>query len=150
VKYVREANPISFRFSTRRKLHDLLEKVSVVVDGLADVSGGIGEFHDVKSGIVNKTISPGGIFAIYGNKIKVVGDDPSVGVYFVSVADPALEIKVSDNFAENTNTKLIGIIPALVNDKQWQVAVKTQFTGSSNKFLKTPRIITNDSKLEVA
>jgi hypothetical protein len=38
-------------------------------------SGGIGEFHDVKSGIVNKTVSPGGIFAqtprIITNDIKL-------------------------------------------------------------------------------
>jgi hypothetical protein len=66
------------------------------------------------------------------------------------VLNPSHTIKVMGNFAENTSTKLIGIVPVLVNDNHWQIAVKTQFTGSSNKFLKTPRIITNDIKLEAA
>jgi hypothetical protein len=150
VDYDSEANPVTFRFSTRRKLRGLLKKVTVVVDGLADVTGGISEFYDVKSGAANEVGSPGGQFVIYGSKIKVAGDDPAVGVYFVSANDPALEIRAGGNFAENTGGKLIGIVPALAEDNLWQIAVKTQFTGSTTKFLKSPRVITNGIRLEAA
>jgi hypothetical protein len=61
---------------------------------------------------VNETLTPGGQFGISGHKIKVVGDRPEVGVYFVSADDASLRVKVGGHLAENTAAKVIGVIPA--------------------------------------
>jgi hypothetical protein len=60
-------------------------------------------------------------------------------VYFVSAADAAQRVKVSGYLAENTASKLIGVIPALAAGG-WKVEVKTQYIVGGT-FLKEPRVI---------
>jgi hypothetical protein len=135
-------HPVTFRFRT------LAERIVVDVEGLADVQGYIDVFTDVTTDSVNETLTPGGMFSIAGHKIKVTGDDPEVGVYFVPEADPAGRVKVTGHLAENSPAKLIGMIPALGAGK-WRAEVKTQFNGSG-KDLKAPRTITSAFTLTVA
>jgi hypothetical protein len=120
-------------------LRALAERIVVEVEGLADVQGYIDEFIDVTTESVNETLTPGGMFSIAGHKLKVAGDNPEVGVYFVPEADPAGRVKVSGHLAENTASKLIGIVPALGAGK-WKVEIKTQYTVGGT-FLKEPRTI---------
>jgi hypothetical protein len=49
-------------------------------------------------------------------------------------------LKVKGNLAENSSARVAGIIPSLTPGK-WKAIVKTQFTGSENTSLKTPRVI---------
>jgi hypothetical protein len=115
---------------------------------LANVAGYIDEFTDVTTGAVNETLTPGGIFAIVGHKIKVFGNDPEVGIYFVSADGAGLRVKVEGRLAENTMTKLIGVIPAL-DVEEWKMEVKTQYAGSSDTALKTPRMVESAFTLTV-
>jgi hypothetical protein len=142
-----EKHPVTFHFRTRAPLRALAEHIIVEVDGLADVTGYIDEFTDITTESVNDALSPGGMFSIAGHKIKVVGDDPEVGVYFVSEADTTRRVKVSGHLAENTASKLIGVIPALSAGK-WKVEVKTQFASGGTR-LKEPRIIEFKGELTV-
>jgi hypothetical protein len=88
------------------------------------------------------------MFSIEGHKLKLAGDDPEVGVYFVPEADPAGRVKVTGHLAENAANRLIGMIPALGAGK-WQAEVKTQFSGSGSTMLKAPRTITSAFTLTV-
>jgi hypothetical protein len=142
-----EKHPVTFRFRTRSPLRALAKYIVVEVDGLADVTGYIDEFVDVSTEAVNETLTPGGQFGISGHKIKVVGDDPKVGVYFVSATDAGQRVKVSGHLAENTTSKLIGVIPALAAG-MWKVDVVTQF-ASGGTLLKEPRTIEFKSELTV-
>jgi hypothetical protein len=141
-------HPISFHFRTRAPLRALTEHIVVEVEGLADVSGYIDEFIDVSTEAVNETLTPGGQFIVSGHKIKVVGDKPEVGVYFVSVADPSQRVKVAGHLAENAVSKVIGIIPAL-SAGVWKLEIVTQYTTGS-AFLKDPRTLTFAGDLTVA
>jgi hypothetical protein len=140
-------HPITFRFRTRAPLRALAEHIKVEVEGLADAGGYIDEFVDVSSDAVNETLTPGGMFSVAGHKIKIVGDDSEVGIYFVSAADAGVRVKVGGHLAENMASKLIGIIPAL-KAGAWQVEIKTQYSGGSG-FLKEPRTITFKTVLTV-
>ncbi|MDR2807954.1 MAG: DUF4469 domain-containing protein [Spirochaetaceae bacterium] len=142
-------HPITFRFRTRAPLRTLAEHITVEVEGLADVQGYIDEFVDVSTEAVNETLTPNGLFSISGHKIKMVGDDPDVGVYFVSEADQTQKVKVAGNLAENTASKLIGVIPGLAAGT-WKVEVKTQFSGSGSTMLKKSRTIGSAFTLTVA
>ena len=122
-----QKHPIKFRFRTLSKLRKLAENITVDIDGIADTQGYIVEFTDVNSGDINESIVPGGQFIITGYKIKIAGDNPDVGVYFVSdcCGDAT---KVADNLAENTASKIIGVIPKTLNGS-YRVMVKTQHTS---------------------
>ncbi|MDR2149971.1 MAG: DUF4469 domain-containing protein [Spirochaetaceae bacterium] len=141
-------HPITFRFRPCAPLRKAAEYIVVEVEGLAEVNGYIDEFTDVTTEAVNETATSGGMFSIVGHKIKIAGEDPEVGVYFVSEADPAVRVKVSGHLAENTASKLIGVIPALSAGK-WKLEIKTQYSGGSN-VLKEPRSLVLHSILSVS
>jgi hypothetical protein len=141
-------HPVTFRFRTLAPLRALAERIVVEVEGLADVQGYIDEFIDVTTESVNETLTPGGMFSITGHKIKVAGDNPEVGVYFVPEDDPAGRVKVGGHLAENTTSKLIGVIPALGAGK-WKLEIKTQLSGVSVP-LKEPRTLSFHGVLTVS
>jgi hypothetical protein len=136
----KEKHPVGFRFRTRAPLRALVERIVVEIEGLADSSGYIYEFIDLTTGAVNETLTPGGMFSLSGHKIKIFGKETGCGVYFAPEAEPAAEVKVEGHLAENTASKIIGVIPPLTPGA-YKVIVKTQFTGSGATLLKTPRLI---------
>ena len=133
-------HPISFRFRTRPDLRRIIQHIVIDTDGLADVTGWIDEFIDTDEHSVNTLYVPGDQFILLGNKIKVAGNDPDVGVFFVPVDDPAHAVKVT-RIAENTASKIIGIAPKTENIQN-RIEIRTQFSGSTTTPLKTPRVIT--------
>ena len=140
-----QKHPISFRFRTLAKLRRLIDEITVSVEGVANVSGWIDSFEDIDEGESNSVFVSGNLFVIQGSKIKLAGDDPDVGVYFVPVDDPAQAVKVT-RIAENTATKIIGVCPQtgfMLN----RIEIRTQYTGSSI-LLKEPRVITSVFILE--
>jgi hypothetical protein len=145
----KEKHPVSFRFRTLAALRSLAERIDVEVEGLADVQGYIDEFIDITTEAVNETATPGGMFSISGHKIKVVGEDPACGMYFVSQGDSPQEVKVAGHLAENTGSKVIGVIPSLTAG-EWKAVIKTQFSGSGSTILKAPRVIESFFTLTVA
>jgi hypothetical protein len=88
------------------------------------------------------------MFAVHGHKIKIAGDDPSVGLYFVPVLDPTKAVKVT-RVGENNPTKITGIAPN-TGHSQNRIEICTQFSGMTDRFLKTPRIITSSFILDQA
>jgi hypothetical protein len=140
-------HPVNFRFRSLSALRLLAEQVLVEVDGIADVSGYIDEFVDVATESVNEALTPAGMFIMTGHKIRISGDRPEVGVYFVSPTDPSNRVKASRRLAENTPSKLIGAVPVL-EAGVWRVEVVTQYTTSS-ALLKEPRVLTLPHDLTV-
>jgi len=109
---------ITFRFRTGAALRELAREVEIEVDGEADTAGLIDFFTDVETGLVNKTVTPGGFFKIEGRKMKVTGagaggTGADCGVWFVSKANPKQRYKVERALAENTSAMLIGLVPPL-------------------------------------
>jgi hypothetical protein len=118
----------------------------VEVLGLADVNGYIDEFIDVEANSINGTATAGNQFIIHGHKIKIAGDDPTVGVYFVHAEDVPPGKEKATRIAENSANKIIGIIPSLPGSPV-RLEIRTQFSGSGGNFLKAPRVITSNFTL---
>ena len=78
----------------------------------------------------------------------IEGDDPAVGMYFVPVDGGAPAVKVT-RLAENSPSSSRGIIPNF-DAADCRIEIRTQYTGSSAKPLKAPRIITSNFTLERA
>jgi hypothetical protein len=132
-------HPVRFSFRALKPLRDLAGRIVVLIEGVAETAGFIAEITDVSTEAVNETLSPGGMFALAGHKIKVAGDHADCGVYFVNAAAPAQKVPAAGNLADNTASRIVGMIPALTAG-QWRVEVVTQFSAGSSA-LKTPRTI---------
>jgi hypothetical protein len=139
--------PVTFRFRTLSALRNLAKLIVIDVDGLADVTGYIDNFTDIEEKSINGIFLPGNLFTINGYKIKVAGDNPSVGVYFVPLDDPSKAAKVT-RIAENTAANIIGIAPntGYMHNK---IEIRTQYSGS-NTLLKAPRVISSSFNIEAA
>ena len=141
----REKHPISFRFSTRTKLRKLIENIAVEVEGIAETGGFIDTFTDYEGESVNENYTPGNQFEIRGHKIKVAGDDPSIGIYFVPVLDSSKAVKVTRP-AKNNPSEITGIAPC-TGYKENRIEIRTQFSGDAKILLKTPRTIVSSFTL---
>jgi hypothetical protein len=147
-------HPVKFSFHVLKPLRDIVPHIEVYIEGVHDGGGFIAECTDITTEAVNETLTPGGMFALAGHKIKVAGEDAACGVYFApegagAGAGPAQKVKVTGHFAENTAGKIIGIVPAL-GAGQWRVEIVTQFSGSGSTTLKTPRTLRGAAILTVA
>jgi len=139
--YDPKKHPIVFHFKVRPALRRLAEHIVVEIEGLADTSGSIDKFTDTETDSVNETVTSGGLFSVSGHKMKIAGDDPSIGVYFVSSENLEIEVKAA-RLNQNIAGRLAGVVPQLANGL-WRVVVKTQYNGTSNTFLKNPKIMTS-------
>ena len=143
-----DKHPISFRFGVRSRLRNLIRHIEVDIDGFADTKGYIDTFTDSEENSVNDFFTPGNIFAIHGHKIKLAGEDPSVGVYFIPLEDASKAVKV-ERIADNNPSRITGIAPH-TGYSQNRIEIRTQYSGENNRFLKAPRTITSSFTVEVA
>jgi len=143
-----DLHPICFRYRTGAKLKKLTDDIEVIVEGLAGSEGYIDEFLDVEEDEANALFVPGHMFILTGNKIKVAGDDPACGVFFIPVNNPSAEVKAA-HLAENTRTKIIGICPQ-TGYQHNRICVRTKYAGSPTVYLKTIRVITSSFVIEEA
>jgi len=139
-------NPVSFRFGIRQPLRSLVKHISVDITGVADGNAFIDEFIDRDEDSVNGVFTPGNMFCINGNKIKLAGEDPGCGIFFVPVEDPSKAVKVT-RIGENNSSTVTGIVPG-TNYQFNRVEIRTQFTGSASTLLKTPRKIVSNFVIE--
>ena len=95
------------------------------------------DFTDITTDVVNSAMTSMGMFSVTGYKLKLAGDHPDVGVYFEMVGGPA-KLKAG-KLAENTQSKIIGVIPAGPGGT-YKIVIKTQYSGGGN-FLKEIRTI---------
>jgi vacuolar-type H+-ATPase subunit F/Vma7 len=101
---------------------------------------------DVKTASVNDLLTPNRNLRIAGSKIKIVGTDVSVGVYFVN-QDTAEKTKVDPSEIVNNNpSELIIVIPDLISGT-YKLEVTSQYGPSTQ--LKEPRTTVFDRMLTV-
>ncbi len=101
---------------------------------------------DVKSGSVNDLLTPGRNLKIAGSKIKVTGEDPSVGVFFVNVVTQARTKVEASDIVTNNPSEVMVVIPELAAGT-YAIELLTQYSGSQT--LKEPRTATLDKQLTV-
>jgi hypothetical protein len=80
--------------------------------------------------------------------IEVAGNDPGIGVFFVPVDDPSKAVKMT-RIAENSPSQVTGIAPN-TGYQQNRIEIRTQYSGTTNVYLKAPRTITSAFVIEEA
>jgi hypothetical protein len=104
----------------------------------------IQEVKDSVSGAVNDRLTAGGVVEVRGYNLKIDGDDPSCGLWFVAEGGQETQATV---IIENKPSKILAMIPALAAGS-YQMKVVTQYANGV-KFLKTPKIFVYPKSLSV-
>ena len=109
----------------------------------------INSVTDIKTGSVNSSLTPGKNVRIIGQRLKIAGDDPSCGLYFVSDKPQDAPIKVdTSEYVVNNPSELVAVIPSLKKGN-WKLRLVTQYS-TGPKHLKTPQSVTFEKALTVA
>ena len=141
-----EKHSIQFQFNQGETLRKELTNIEVDITGVGDSSITVSQVTDVKTGSVNNLLTPGRSLRIKGYKLKLAGDSPNVGVYFVNqVTAERTKVDASD-IVDNNPSELVVVIPALAAGS-YTLEVTSQFSG--NALLKEPRTSILDKALTV-
>jgi hypothetical protein len=97
-------------------------------------------FGLAETGEVNSFITKNGIFTLLGRRIKITGDPALVGLFFNALSAPTVSVKLMSKLATNDPSKLVGIVPELLPDRDWYVEVRTFYAGGG-RLLKELRSI---------
>lgn len=103
------------------------------------------EVKDALSGKTNEVLTPNGVLQLWGNSLKIAGDNAQVGCWFVSSAGDAVKASV---IVTNKPSSLIVVIPALAAG-DYTLKIVTQST-SGGILLKAPRTCIFDKALTVS
>lgn len=131
-----QKHTLSFRFNQGESLRRRLPAVEVEIVGVADTGIYIERVIDPESGSVNKWITPCYSIRINGKKLKLAGDHPEVGVYFIN-QETGARIKVEEKgIITNYPSELIISVPPLETGN-YELQVTTQYI--KNHILKKPQ-----------
>lgn len=123
-----------------------LEKVTVEILGVADTGAVILQVVDVKTGSISDLLTPGRNLKITGHKIRITGDSPAAGVYFVDTATSGRTQVDASDIVVNNPSEVMVVIPDLAAGT-WQLEITTQYAVGST--LKEPRTAIFDKPLTV-
>ena len=147
-KFNPEKHSVVFDFQQGSLLRKELAGVEVQILGVADVAIFIAQVIDVKTGSVNDLLTPNRNLRISGSKLKIAGENPDNGVYFVNQATQERTKVDASDVVNNNPSELIIVIPALAAG-EYLLEVTTQFSTGGSQTLKEPRTATFDRTLTV-
>ena len=137
---------VMFDFKQGALLRKELGNVAVEITGVADTSAFIAQVTDVKTGSINDLLTPGRNLRISGSKIKIAGDKPENGVFFVNQETQERMVVDPTDVAINNPSEVMIIIPQLPTGT-YRMEITTQFSGNSKTLLKEPRTAVFDRTL---
>ena len=97
------------------------------------------EVEDRDTGLKDGTVTAGRGIYVRGANLKVVGDDPSVGVTLTPESGEPVKLKETD-FLANNPSELILLLPAGLATGTYTLTVTTRYSKGST-ILKTPRSV---------
>jgi hypothetical protein len=127
---------VSFQFNQGSVLIKEIPFIEVEILGLADVNLYVGQVIDIKTGTVNEMLTPGKNLRIVGDKLKLAGTKPDVGIYFINQETKATTKVEATDVVVNNPSELIIVIPQLAAGT-YKLEVRTQYAVGS--MLKQPR-----------
>jgi len=124
-----DRHKVNFKFSQGNTLRKIAAETRAEILHLRPFNFIVGQVTDCFTGSVCEMLTPGKNLIISGIKIKLVGDDPAIGVYFINESVGGRTKVASNEIAVNQNNKLIIVIPPLQTG-DYRLEVVTQYSGS--------------------
>ncbi len=136
-----EKNGIYVSFIQDKVIREEITKTEIVIEGeKADVMYITG-VEDRSNGMTDGSMTPGRNFAVFGAYLRVVGDDPAVGITFRNMTTDAVVTLGNDMFSTNDPGKLIFIVPAGLADGEYELTITNQYMKGKNALRKSPRSV---------
>ncbi|WP_456086433.1 DNA-binding domain-containing protein [Parabacteroides sp.] len=139
-KWDPEKNSVYVSFIQDKMIREEIAKTTVNILGMkADVMY-ILETEDKKSKLKDGSATAGRNFFVRGSMLKVMGDDPSVGVTLTDEKGVVKKLE-DDEIAINKPSELTLLIPADLTAGTYTLTVTTQYCHGGNSLLKEPRSV---------
>jgi hypothetical protein len=131
------------------ELRESLKTIEVDVLGMAKVPNIINAVTDVFTGQENVSLTPGGMAHVTGNKIKIAGSDPTIGLKLRLLADDTVWEIPTTSIGINNPTRVTFVIPTDLSVGDYSLSIVTQYSGGGTT-LKKPRTLTLEYSLTVS
>ena len=130
---------VGVAMSPSAALREAMKASTVVVQGLAVSGTVINKLQDMYSGEENGLITPNRNLKVFGQRLKIVGENPAaIGVWFIKSDDETARIKVDErDIIDNNPSQLTVVTPSLAAG-EYYVEVATQYSKGAT-LLKEPR-----------
>jgi hypothetical protein len=142
-----DKHAILYQFNQGDLLRKELPNIAVEISGIGDSSITVNEVIDIKTGSVNDLITPNRNLRIKGYKLKLAGENPAVGVYFIN-KETSERIKVDPSEIATNNPGELMIVTPVLAAGTYSLEVSSQFAGGGVN-LKEPRTSAFDKVLTV-
>ena len=140
---------LSVSLQPTAELREAVAATSVQVRGMASTGLFINQVTDVASGMVNQKLTPGGGVVVSGQKLRIAGSDPAVGLMIVNTQTQAEVVVPPTSWLQNDPSRISFIVPADIPDGVYRLKITTQF-ASNGLELKESRVAISGYDLIVA
>jgi len=143
-----DKHTLLFSFNQGTLLRREIATTEVQILGVSDSGLNIVQVTDVKTSSVNDLLTPNRNLRISGTRLKIAGDNPANGVFFVNQdTDERFPVE-ADDIVTNNPSELIIVIPALAAGT-YRLEVTTQYSANKRQPLIEPRTAQFDRPLTV-
>lgn len=130
-----ERHKVNFKFSQGNTMRRIATETKAEIMHIIPFNFVIGKVTDCFTDSVSELLTPGRNLIINGVKIKLIGDDPNVGVYFINESTAERTKVPANEVALNQNNKLIITIPQ-IEKGEYRLEVVTQYSGGGTPLTK--------------
>jgi hypothetical protein len=147
-RFDRARHTLAFDFRQGALMRKEAQDVNVQILGVASTGASIAQVTDVRTGSVNDLLTPGRNLRITGTRLRIAGEDPENGVWFICYETGARTRVEDPDLAINNPAELMVIIPELT-EGTYRLQITTQFGSAGSQLVKEPRTVIFDRILTV-
>jgi multidrug efflux pump subunit AcrA (membrane-fusion protein) len=137
-----EKHKLVASITATKELHETLKATPVKILGMAPDRAAIAQVTDVVSGKTNEVLTPGGMVNVKGSRIRIEGDEPTVGLFLTNQdTQEVIQIPVT-SIGMNDPSKVMFVAPTGLAAGSYLMSIVTQSSGNSKILLNKPRTIT--------
>ncbi len=122
---------VEFKFSTGHVLRKKAAQLKAQILRIEPFNYGISVVVDTFSQSKNDVITPGSVLKITGYKLKLAGDHPDVGFYFINRQTGERFRALPGTIIQNQNARLMVLVPPL-NPGEYLLEYITQYAGKGS------------------
>ena len=134
-------NGIYVSFIQDKVLREEIAKTEVVIKGEKPGMMYVLETEDRSNGLTDGSMTPGRNFAIRGSYLRVLGNDPSVGITLRNTTTDSITKIESDMFGINDPSKIMFVVPADLANGSYELTITTQYMKGKTGVRKTPNSV---------
>lgn len=123
-----DRHSLGLRIDSIPALRTALQSVEVKVLGPATTGPVINTVTDHTSGTINQQMTPGGIVYLDGQRLKIAGNTPDVGVRLINIHTGDELLLAPETLFQNTPTRLGILLPTDIAAGEYRIKVGTVYS----------------------